>query len=495
MLSAATYGLWWVYRGLRMHKQLGFVKQMIIIGLLPGLAWAGPVERDVHVQNGADAVRLDIDRRTYNEVTSLLKDKMSTASVLFHAVNLGVTINDAVYLAVKADRETTGGANAAQIYAKATELLPYLPGYACSSVASGADRYQREIAINDLGPVANIQTVADRFIQNNERVGPFPSWKDGDYHMAADLSEVKSLLEKNWDNCSAYKPTDSSVQSGWYKADGGQARSSKKINMGGSCSYDQPIFVSMYRETAEKGKSSKEGEKKASTAGQGSSNGCVIIDNNLKQVERATSQGCTKAPVVFLYNEKNQYPIGTLGKNVTLNDVAEKFWDSGRKVTAVPDEHDKDRHLDANIDELADTFKQAISDLESKLGKEEFDAKVTETLKDLSEKGFGRPVQVTLLRNKGIFTDDLLRIAALKRAKDTGNTSVPQQVPTVTLFHELNRLACGVGAITCRELVCDAAVAGGADPSICTEAPAGGRQTSRVPPPPPLPRNPSPSAP
>ncbi|HEC12657.1 MAG TPA: hypothetical protein ENI80_05330 [Acidiferrobacteraceae bacterium] len=480
---------------MHMQLRLKIARQLIIIGLLPSLAWAGPVERDVHVQNGADAVRLDIDRRTYNEVTSLLKDKMSTASVLFHAVNLGVTINDAVYLAIKADRETTGGANAAQIYAKATELLPYLPGDACSSVDSGTDRYRREININDLGPAANIQTVADRFIQNNERVGPFPSWKNGDYHMTADLNEVKSLRDKNWGNCSAYKPVDSSVQSGWYKADGDQARSSKKINMGGNCNYDQPIFVSLYRTTSEKGGSGKASDKKESTAGQGSSNGCVIIDDNLKQVERAASQGCTKAPVVFLYNEKNEYPIGILGKDVTLNNVAERFWDSGLRATAVPDEHDKDRHLDANIDELANTFKQPISELESKLGKEEFNSRVTETLKSLSKKGFGRPVQVTILRNKAIFTDDLLRIAALKRAKDAGDTSVPQQVPTVALFHEVNRLACGVGATTCRELVCDAAVAGGADPSICTEAPAGGRQTSGVPPPPTVPRNPSPSAP
>ena len=470
------------------------------LALTGAQALAGPVEQDQHIQHGDDAVRLDIDRRTYNEIQGFLKDKMSTASVLFHAVNMGVSINDAVYLAVKADRELTGGANAAAIYEKATELLPYLPGWACNTTATGASRYSPQISINDLGKAPTVQTVADRYFQNNERLGPFPRWKDGDYHMVAELGELKRLRARNWDTCPSYKPPDADVTPTWYRADPTKPRSAKPIKLGANCSYAQPVFVSLYRtatgSSSEGGKKNQAATQQAGPTGQqatAGAPGCIIVDDNLKQIERAEQQGCTKAPVVFLYNEPKEYPVTALGKAVRLRDIVQRFWDKGERTTPVPDEHDLDRHLDADQAELWDTFKDEIKKLEESLGKEEFDKRVNAKMQELAAKGLGRPIQVTLMRNKGIFTDELLKITAAHRATAAGNASVPRKLPTVVLFQELNRLACGVGATTCWDLVCEAAVAGGADPSVCTAPPAGGppRTTTLLPPPPPR----SPSAP
>ncbi len=456
-------------------------------------AGAGPVEQDHHIQHGSDAIRLDIDRRTYTEIQSFLKDKMSTASVLFHAVNMGVSINDAVYLAIKADRELTGGAHAADIYRKATELLPYLPGWACNTTATGASRYAPQVKLNELGQAPTIQAVADRYFQNDERLGPFPKWKEGEYHMVADLGELKGLRAKNWDTCPSYKPPDEDVMPTWYRADPTRPRSAKPIKLAPNCSYAQPIFVSLYRTVtsaaAQGGKAGQAVEPQG--GGAPAASGCIIVDDNLQQIERAEQQGCTKAPVVFLYNEPKQYPVTALGKAARLRDIVERFWNEGERTTPVPDEHDLDRHLDADHAELWEIFKEEIKKLEEGLGKEEFDKRVSAAMEEMRSKGLQRPIQVTLIRNKGLFTDDLLRIAAAHRAAQGGQAGIPRKLPTVALFQELDRLACGVGASTCWDLVCEAAVAGGADPSVCTPPPAGGppRTTTVAPPPPP--RSPS----
>lgn len=480
-----------------MTKQTKYINTLSVFSLLwPMLSVAGPVEQDIHIQGSTDSVRLDIDRRTYGEIQGFLKDRMSTASVLFHAVNLGVSINDAVYLAVKADRELTGGANAAEIYRKATELLPLLPGWACNSTATGASRYSPQIAINEIGGQPTVQAVAQRYFQNNERLGPFPKWKDGDYHMVAALGELKRLRARNWDSCPSYKPPDAGLAPTWYRAERARPRSAKPIKLGGACTYSQPIFVALYRQGS--GTGAPEGGKAAPGAagggqpptGQPAAAGCIIVDDNLGQLERAEKQGCKQAPVVFIYNGPNEYPVTALGKNAGLRDIMQRFWNDGARTTPVPDEHDMDRHLDADQAELWEVFKDEIKKLEEALGKEEFDRRVAAAQEELAA-GLKRPLQVSLIRNKGVFTDDLLYIAAARRAAQGGTAAVPRRLPTVALFHDLDRLACGVGATTCWDLVCEAAVAGGADPSVCTPPPAGGppRTTTVIPPPPP--RSPS----
>jgi hypothetical protein len=410
------------------NKRRAVVGFALGFGLGLGAAVANAeIVSDVHIQTDADAVRLDIDSRTYKEIEGFFQGGYPTASVLLHAVSQGMAIDDAVYLATKANVE-----NAAEIYATAAGLLPSLPGWVCHSSATGDSRYHREYPLDDLGPQPTVQAVADRYFNQNQRIAPFPDWQAGGAHMKASVAELAGLLKPEY----------------WYESAPDTTASAKR-----------PVFVSLYKESKD-----------------------IIVDDNLHQVEKAQQQGVAQLPVVFIYNETKYNPISKYGDNVTLNDVANRYFSGGEQLTAVPQWSDGDHHLNVKMGEFESLFTLPK--------KEDVDpARWAELENDLKQNGFTKsPVLVTLLSNNRMWLADPARVAV---AKELGIKSAP----TVAFFHGIDRQACGLSATTCLDRICEAAVAAGADPSVCSEAPAagGGAAPLSSPPTPPGGGTPSPS--
>lgn len=409
-----------------MNKYIRIILYTVIFGQSAAF-WGGlaraEIRSDVHIQANDDAVQLDIDTRTYNEILTFFNEGYPIASVLLHAVGLGLTMDDAVYLAVKANRD-----RAPEIYATAAGLLPSLPGWVCRTGATGSDRYHRDYPLSDLGPQPTVRAVADRYFESDQRLAPFPDWQGGGYHMKASVKELESLLKKGW----------------WYQVNGGRTGGAQPGAAGELTK--RPLFISFYRENKE-----------------------IMVDDNLRQVERAKQQGVTELPVVFVYNDKQYRAVSEYGEGATLKDVSDRYFSNDERLTAVPKWKDGDYHMMVGIREFEDTFTIPKKD--------EVEASRWAALTaDIQQNGFKKPVLVSLLDNKRMWLDESARVAV---AKDLGMKTLP----TVYFYHGINRLACGLSATTCLDQICEAAVAAGADPSVCSEPPAaGGKPPPRRPP-------------
>jgi hypothetical protein len=398
--------------------------------LLATLSSSAEIRDDVHIQSDGDAVRLDIDTRTYKDVLSFFEAGYPTASVILHAVSQGMSINDAVYLAVKANREA-----AEEIYSVATGLLPSLPGWVCHTSEWAAGRYPQDISVDELGPQPSILAVADRFFNNNERLVPFPEWQGGKAHMTAAVSELDALPRQEW----------------WYRTPGSTMSDDEVLA--------QPLFISMY-------------------AGDST----VLADNNLGHIDIAKRRGITELPVVVVYNQPNVYPVGELGPDAKVSDVAQRFFSAGQEITPVPEWAVGQYHVMAKRDELEQLFELPR--------KEDVNPqRWAQIEEDLQQNGFKKkPMLLSLVDNNRMWADDTTRLAV---AKELGI----EDVPVVYFFHGMNRLACGQSATLCADQICNALVAGGGDPAACNAPPAAGAGTAPLaaPPPPPAGGTASPS--
>ncbi|MCG6871791.1 MAG: hypothetical protein LJE84_05830 [Gammaproteobacteria bacterium] len=381
---------------------------------------SGEIRRDIHIQTGRDVVRLDIDTRTYREVLDFFQSGYPTASVLLHAVNLGMTINDAVYLAVKADRE-----GAEQIYATATGMLPSLPGWACSSNRAAQGRYAPQYLLQELPPQPKIAEVARRFFKENKRLAPFPDWQLGKAHMPAQVSELEALVKKQEEQRNQEQAAPIPEKGPWWYLDakGAQPPDSELVK--------RPVFVSLY----------KNGER-------------IVVDNTLKQVEAARRLGLSELGAVFVYNEDYIYPVGDLGPKATVKDGASRFFGGGNEATPVPQWSNGNFHVLGKREELEQIFKipekKDVNEKEWKRLSEE-----------LQRDGFKkRPMLVSLLDSGRMWLDEPARVAVAKEQQ-------MEDVPVVYFYHSSGRQACGVTAVPCQELVCDAVVAAGGDPKAC----------------------------
>lgn len=339
----------------------GIFSCAVLVAAHPSFA---EIRNDVHIQSDGDAVRLDIDTRTYKETLAFFEAGYPTASVILHAVSQGMSINDAVYLAVKANRE-----KAEEIYSVATGLLPSLPGWVCHTDEWAAGRYASEISIDELGPQPTVAAVSQRFFDNNQRLVPFPEWQAGQAHMTAAVSELDALPRQQW----------------WYRAPDATMSDDEVLA--------QPLFVSMY-------------------AGSRT----VLVDNNMGHIEAAKRRGLTTLPVVVVYNQPNVYAVGELGADAKVSDVAQRYFNGGQEITPVPEWAEGQYHLMAKREDLESLFELPR--------KEDIDPqRWAQIEEDLRQNGFSkRPMLLTLVDNNRMWADDTVRLAV---ARDLGIENVP----------------------------------------------------------------------
>lgn len=355
----------------------------------------------------------------FADIASEIEEGYPITNVLLNAVSQGQAIDDAVYLAVKAAPD-----RAEAIYTAAAILLPTLPGWACHASDAPLERRYLYYPAAQLGPQPTIRAVADRFFQKDERLASAPDWRKGEYHVKANIAELEAYLGKGW----------------WYKVDQAQLaaqRGARKDEL-----LKTPIFVSLYKDTK-----------------------TILVDENLTQIALAKQAGIRELPVVFLYNLVRFYPVSNQEPQPNLSKVADRYWKQGDQLTPVPNWKQGDFHLMASIKDIEQLVKLPE--------KEKFDPKKWEDLKaDVQRNGFKKPVFVSFYRNaQKVLVDERDRVAV---AKDLGI----QQIPVVCFYTELNRLPCGQSAEPCLRLICEAAVAAGGDPTICSPAPGAGVGTT-----------------
>ncbi len=383
---------------------------LLSIAVIP-FAVQAEISTDVHIQSDTDPVRLDIDRRTFEEIKSLLNQGYPTVSVMLHIVSLGTSINDVVYLAVKADPS-----RAQEFYDTAVSLLPLLPGWTIQDVDS-ADRYYITYLAGDLGALSTVAEVARRFFDEDQRISPFPKWNQGEFHIMATTAELAGLISDEF----------------WYQKGTLQPGSPRDAS-------NRPIFISFYRDQNE-----------------------IVIDSGVERIRKAQQQGILELPVVFVYNDIRTRPISRYPADVTATEIVNDFFERGLKLTAVPEWQDVgDFHMFGSVQELLGLI-NARSKNEIDPGRWE---RITQ---DIRDNGFQEPLLLSLF-NSGdgqVWANEADRLVA---AAELGIT----EIPVVYLYHDLGRPPCG-HLIRNTVLICAAAVAGGASPSICQPPPVPGQ--------------------
>jgi len=381
------------------------------------------------------------DRQILDEIDGYLAEGYPPASVLMHAASMGVSIERAVYAAVRSQP-----LQADNLYTTALELTAFLPGWTCTT---GVDhgQYDPVYDVNDLPEGRLVQDVATRYFEERSRLSPFPDWPNGEFHLLASADELLELL--------------AAPQTGhWYRpAREGTAPGSR-----------DSVLIGLYPDSEQ-----------------------VVIDTTAERIRQWRDEGRDRVPVTFFYNFDYQIPVSRFGDDVKLEDVMASFFGSGTELTPVPQWKAGDYHLETGAEELEDLFELPEA--------EDIDRQRYRELADeLAANGFNdKPVLVTLLssgRYSRVAEPDRIRVA-LEQGIET--------FPVTVFFHRLGREACGAPAVCfdriCDALVCaggdpniclDPAAAGAVRESSFNAPPGGGGGGEPPPdPPPPEPASPS----
>ena len=265
------------------------------------------------------------------------------------------------------------------------------------------DRYADYITLDQFASKNSIAAVANEWFNNSRQLSPFPNWKRGQAHMDASVAELASLLN---------------AQKYWYQPGGGRS---------------SPLFVSLYKDNNE-----------------------IVVDGGVGAINQAQQAGKSTLPVVIVYNQNHQRPLSRYSSEATVTDIANEFYNNRIEITPVPEWKDGDFHMQATIGDLKGLVDTAnadkISDEEMAAAKQEITANGG-TVKD--------PLLLTLLRS-GTGQAWIDSPATLEVAESMG---VPQ-VPVTMFYQDMDRQPCGAPS-SCRQQICDAALAAGGAPQIC----------------------------
>ena len=335
---------------------------LVSIAGLSGLAQA-ELGNDVHIQSNSDPVRLEIDRRTFEEIQSFLDQGYPTVSVMLHGISLGVSINDLVYLAVKADVQ-----RAQEFYDTAVALLPQLPGWSIQT-EEDQSRYFQTYEASELGVQPTVAEVARRFFEESKRIAPFPPWFAGQFHIKASTDELVALLNDSF----------------WY-------RQGTKDPSSPSSAPNRPVFISIYAEGAQ-----------------------IVIDSGAERIRDAQQRGVTDLPVVFVYNGIRNLPISRYGPDVKVKEIVNDFFQNGRMLTAVPEWKIGDHHMLGSVEELLEWAAK-----KSEVNPERWE----KIIRDIQTNGFETPLLLSLFNSGegGVWPNEPDRITA---AAELGLTEVP----------------------------------------------------------------------
>jgi len=371
---------------------------------------------DTHIQETGE-IRIEVNRQVFEEFTRMFDLGYPPATVMMHAVSAGMSINDALYIAVKSNV-----GRAREFYDTAESLLSALPGWVCQANGMDGERYTRAVNLEELGDEPSIREVAQLFFDGNRRVVPFPKWSKGRAHMEAPVAELAQLV------------TDEQ----WYIAgqDDGSPRTSP----------NRPVFVSLYRHNSE-----------------------ILVDSGFDRIRRAQEQGTEKLPVVLIYNDSQHRSISDFEDGVTVSELAEEFYGGAIQLTAVPEWKVGDHHKSATVDELRE-----LVDVPNREDVSEDRWQAVEESIRANGMALPQPLLLTLVRSGqgNAWVDDPTVVAVASELE-------VQSLPVVFFYHEIDRRPCGQPP-DCQDLLCEAAAAAGASREVCSGGDRDRTTASRV---------------
>lgn len=383
----------------------GLADDLASCGVYRGIA---PAVSNVPLQSDFERY----DRLILDQVDKFLSGGYPPASVLWHAASMGIPMDQVMYDAVKSDPQDTQ-----QLYTVALQLMAYLPGWTCTGDLDRG-RYDPVYTVNDLPNQRRVVDVADRYFKNRARLADFPDWPHDEFNMLASTDELLHLLSQSKKHRFWYRPGPS--------------------EHGPGANPRNYVLISLYPD-----------------------NKTIVIDTPEERIRKWKDEGKKRIPVTFFYNFKYQRPISRFGKDATLKEIMNAFFDKGQELTPVPLFTVGDYHLMVSADELKKLFDIPKDN--------QIDPKRYKALAhDLATNGFAkRPVLVTLLRS-GHYSR-LAEADRVRVALDKGFT----QFPVAIFYHRVDRQACGAPA-TCFDKLCNALVCAGGDPNVCLSATAAG---------------------
>jgi hypothetical protein len=142
----------------------------------------------------------------------------------------------------------------------------------------------------------------------------------------------------------------------------------------------------------------------------------VIVDQNHFQ-ELLDFHGSEDIPVTFVFNEENVVPVSSLGKNATMQQIADLYFKKGITIANVPMWYAGDWQLAVSPGDLEQAFEiPAIEDIDP--------SRLTALIADLRANGFTqKPIKVALMsQNNSMVVDEGEKIRA---AQSIGIDSIP----------------------------------------------------------------------
>ena len=220
-----------------------------------------------------------------------------------------------------------------------------------------------------LPPGNQLEEVVRRFFEGPEIPASTPAWLNGESHGSFPAKDINRFSSK------AY----------WYES----GKTTPKME----ALRPKVLLISLYPATQQ-----------------------VIVDQNHLQ-ELLEHYGSEDLPVTFIFNPENVVPISYFGKNVTVQKVADAYFEKGISLTDAPMWYAGDRHLTASPGELEQVFDlPAIDEIDPD--------RLAALVADLQTYGFTRKsINITLMsQNDFVVVDEGEKIRA---AQSIGIESIP----------------------------------------------------------------------
>jgi len=228
-------------------------------------------------------------------------------------------------------------------------------------------------------PAGNqVEEIVRRFFEGPEILEPTPVWLDGESHGSFPAAEIKRFSSK------AY----------WYES----GETTPEMD----ALRPKILLISLYRATQQ-----------------------VVVDQHHLQ-ELLEHYGSENMPVTFIFNQYDFVPISYFTMNVTVQQVADAYFEKGIAVTDIPVWYAADRHLRASVGELEQIFDiPAIEDIDPD--------RLAALVADLQKFGFSRkPINVLLMaQNDSMAVDEREKIRAAQ-------SIAIELIPIVFYYYEEN---------------------------------------------------------
>jgi hypothetical protein len=313
-----------------------------------------------------------------------------------------MTLADTAYFMSKANPE-----QAEAIFALAVDIMPTLPGWACSADSGMANRYDTPINANDLPPNPSLETFSSLYFDQQKRFMTYPDWQKNQGQASISVDELLAFKQKEIELAGR--------DSWWYQPDD---RVSTDV-----------IMATLY----------PTGRR-------------VVIDARLEELQKLQQSGAGQVQVMMLYAESGQIPLSDLkgaiapqtqpqtgeqpydDDGISVSDVIARFGTSGERASPTRDWHKGDHHLQVSVKELQTLFdipkKEDVSAADWQRWEQELDKAQALT-----------PLRMSLYQGSGedrwLNEPGLVAVAAERQMEN---------LPMVFFYHTNQRQSCGVPA-------------------------------------------------